>query len=160
MFHNSFCLPIGRHECLHIGITVLPENIGELIQPFGYFLFGLLYLLGKRFALLAFENDQHPDHDLTKVLYGFDLHLAGIPQQALLYNYLTASATVDGIAVEMRTDNGSANAAAQLKVVNNPGFDLPDTGDNRTMIFSVAGVLLMACSAVVIVIAARKKKHF
>ncbi len=105
-------------------------------------------------VLGVLQNDPHYAFD-----GGFDLHLAGIPQQALLYNYLTTSATVDGNAVEMRSDNGSANAAAQLKVVNNPGFDLPDTGDNGTMLFSVVGILLMACSAVVIVIAARKKKH-
>lgn len=56
LFHNGFRLPIGRHECLHIGITVLPENIGELIQPAVNFLLRLLYLLGKGFALLALEN--------------------------------------------------------------------------------------------------------
>lgn len=56
LFYNSFRFPIGRHECLYIGITVLPENIGELIQPFRYFLFGLLYLLGKSLAFLTFEN--------------------------------------------------------------------------------------------------------
>ena len=43
LFHNGFRLPIGRHECLHIGITVLPENIGELIQPAVNFLLRLLY---------------------------------------------------------------------------------------------------------------------
>ena len=31
LLHNGFRFPIGRHKCLHIGITVLPENIGELI---------------------------------------------------------------------------------------------------------------------------------
>ncbi len=105
-------------------------------------------------VLGVLQNDPHYAFD-----GGFDLHLAGIPQQALIYNYLTASATVDGNAVEMRADNGSANAEAQLKVVNNPGFDLPDTGDNGTMLFSVVGILLMACSAAVIVTAARKKNH-
>ncbi len=104
-------------------------------------------------VLGVLQNDPHYAFD-----GGFDLHLAGIPQIPLTYNYLTASATVDGNAVEMRSDNGSANAAAQLKVVNNPGFDLPDTGDNGTMIFSVVGVLLMACSAAVIIIAASRRK--
>lgn len=101
------------------------------------------------------QNDPHYAFD-----GGFDLHLAGIPQQPLLHNYLTASATVDGNPVEMRPDNGSENAEAPLKVVNTPGFDLPDTGDNGTMLFCVVGILLMACSAVVIVLAIRKKKHF
>ncbi len=104
-------------------------------------------------VLGVLQNDPHYAFD-----GGFDLHLAGIPQQALIYNYLTASATVDGNAVEMLTDNGSANAEAQLKVVNNPGFDLPDTGDNGTMLFSVVGILLMACSVAVIIIAASRRK--
>lgn len=85
--------------------------------------------------------------------------MAGIPQQALIYNYLTASATVDGNAVDMREDNGSANAAALLKVVNNPGFDLPDTGDNGTMLLSIIGIVTMAGAALVIVLATRKKSN-
>ena len=105
-------------------------------------------------VLGVLQNDPHYAFD-----GGFDLHLAGIPQQALIYNYLTASATVDGNPVEMCADNGSANAEAQLKVVNNPGFDLPDTGDRGTMIFSVVGVLLMACSAAVIMIAVFRCKR-
>lgn len=105
-------------------------------------------------VLGVLQNDPHYAFD-----GGFDLRLAGIPQQALLYNYLTASVTVDGNDVEMLSDNGSANAEAQLKVVNTPGFDLPDTGDNGTMIFSIVGIVLMACSAVVIAAAVHKKKH-
>lgn len=101
------------------------------------------------------QNDPHYAFD-----GGYDLHLAGIPQQALLYNYLTASATVDGNAVAMLEDNGSANAEAQLKIVNTPGFDLPDTGDTGTMLFTIIGVSLMAVSAVVIVFAlTNRKKH-
>ena len=98
------------------------------------------------------QNDPHYAFDGD-----YDLHLAGIPQQALIYNYLTASATVDGNAVDMREDNGSANAAALLKVVNNPGFDLPDTGDNGTMLLSIIGIVTMAGAALVIVLATRKK---
>ena len=59
--------------------------------------------------------------------------------------------------MDMREDNGSANAAALLKVVNNPGFDLPDTGDNGTMLLSVIGIVMMAGAALVIVLAVRKK---
>ena len=72
---------------------------------------------------------------------------------------LTASATVDGNAVQMREDNGSANAEALLKEVNKPGFDLPDTGDNGTMMFTVAGILLMAGAAAMIFLSLRKKQH-
>ena len=56
LFYNGFGFPIGRHECLYIGITVLPENIGELIQPAVNFLLRLLYPLCNSLALLAFEN--------------------------------------------------------------------------------------------------------
>ena len=56
LFHNGFRLPIGRHECLHIGITVLFQNIGQFIQIFSDFLFCPLYLLCERLALLTFEN--------------------------------------------------------------------------------------------------------
>ncbi len=105
-------------------------------------------------VLGVLQNDPHYAFD-----GGFDLHLAGIPQRALIYNYLTAFATVDGNAVEMCADNGSANAEAQLKVVNNPGFDLPDTGERGTMLFSVVGILLMACSAAVIITAVFRRKR-
>ena len=74
-----------------------------------------------------------------------------------IYNMLTASATVDGNAVQMREDNGSANAEALLKMVNNPGFDLPDTGDNGTMMLSIIGIVIMAGAALVIFMATRKK---
>lgn len=104
-------------------------------------------------VLGVLQNDPHYAFD-----GGFDLHLAGIPQQALIYNYLTASATVDGNAVEMLSDDGSANAEAPLKVVNTPGFDLPDTGDNGTMLLSVIGIAVMAGAAVVIFLATRKKE--
>lgn len=105
-------------------------------------------------VLGVLQNDPHYQFD-----GGFDLHLAGIPQKALIYNMLTASATVDGNAVEMLTDNGSANAEAPLKVVNTPGFDLPDTGDNGTMMLSIIGIVTMAGAAAVIFFATRKKSE-
>lgn len=93
------------------------------------------------------QNDPHYAFD-----GGVDLHLAGIPQKALLYNCVKASATVDGNSVAMQEDNGSANAEAKLKVVNTPGFDLPDTGDSGTMVFTIVGVVLMVCAVVIIVL--------
>lgn len=121
-------------------------------------------------VITAAEDEDRPCTEYTKDLLGvlqndphyafdggYDLHLSGIPQKAQIYNYLTASATVDGNAVDMREDNGSANAEALLKVVNNPGFDLPDTGDNGTMLLSVIGIVMMAGAALVIVLAVRKK---
>ena len=49
--------------------------------------------------------------------------------------------------------------AAPLTVVNTRGFDLPETGDNGTMMFTVFGILAMAGAAAVIVLASRKKRN-
>ncbi len=78
-------------------------------------------------------------------------------QKKLEHHLLTASATVDGNDVNMLDDDGSANAIAPLKVINTRGFDLPQTGDHGTVMFSVIGILLMSAAAVVILITARKK---
>uniref|UniRef100_UPI004028E70F SpaH/EbpB family LPXTG-anchored major pilin n=1 Tax=Faecousia sp. TaxID=2952921 RepID=UPI004028E70F len=75
------------------------------------------------------------------------------------HHLLTASAKVDGNAVTMLVDNGSANAEALLTVVNTRGFDLPETGDNGTMMFTVAGILLMAGAAAMIFLSLRRKQH-
>ena len=84
-----------------------------------------------------------------------DLH--NMPQKHLEHKLLTASATVDGKKVTMLEDNGSANAEAPLTVVNTRGFDLPKTGDNGTMMITLAGVLLMAGSVTVLLILNKKK---
>ncbi len=85
-----------------------------------------------------------------------DLH--NMPQAHLEHKLLTASATVDGKKVNMVEDNGSVNAEAPLTVVNTRGFDLPKTGDNGTMMFTVIGILLMAGAASVIILVSRKKR--
>ena len=84
--------------------------------------------------------------------------LNNMPQKQLAHYLLTASATVDGNAVNMLEDNGSVNAEAPLTVVNTRGFDLPATGDNGTWMFSVIGIMLMAGAAVVITMTSRKKR--
>ena len=83
--------------------------------------------------------------------------LKNMPQPHLEHHLLTASATVDSKDVNMLDDDGSANAIVPLKVINTRGFDLPQTGDSGTMAFSIIGILLMACAAVVIVMVFRKK---
>ena len=85
--------------------------------------------------------------------------LNNMPQKQLAHYLLTASATVDGNAVNMLEDDGSVNAHAPLSVVNTRGFDLPETGDNGTMMFTVFGILIMAGAAAVIVLASRKKRN-
>ena len=84
--------------------------------------------------------------------------LKNMPQIHLEHHLLTASATVDGNKVNMLEDNGSQNAEAPLTVVNTRGFDLPETGDNGTMMFTVFGILIMAGAAGILYIAIRKKK--
>ena len=86
--------------------------------------------------------------------------LKNMPQKHLEHHLLTASATVDGNAVTMLTDNGSANAEAPLRVVNTRGFDLPKTGDNGTWKLTICGTLLILCAggfAVILVMSKRKK---
>ena len=85
--------------------------------------------------------------------------LNNMPQKQLAHYLLTASATVDGNAVNMLGDNGSVNAHAPLSVVNTRGFDLPETGDNGTMMFTIFGILAMAGAVVVIILASRKKNN-
>ena len=84
--------------------------------------------------------------------------LKNMPQKHLEHHLLTASATVDGNKVTMLVDNGSENAEAPLTVVNTRGFDLPETGDNGTLMFTVFGILIMAGAAGALYIATRKKK--
>ena len=52
LLHDSLRLAVGCHERLHIGITVLFQNIGQFIQLFSDFLFCPLYLLCECLALL------------------------------------------------------------------------------------------------------------
>ena len=83
--------------------------------------------------------------------------LKNMPQVHLEHHLLTASATVDGNAVNMLEDNGSANAEAPLSVVNTRGFDLPETGDHGTMMFTIVGILMMAGAATFTVLASKKR---
>ena len=86
-----------------------------------------------------------------------DADLKNIPQKHLEHKLLTASATVSGKKVNMAEDNGSTNAEAPLTVVNTRGFDLPKTGDNGTMMFTIVGILLMVGAAAVLYAVSSKK---
>ena len=103
-------------------------------------------------VLGVLQNDSHYAFN-----GGLDLTLANIPQTQLAHNYMTATAVVDTNAVTMLVDDGSANAEAPLTVINTSGFDLPQTGDNGTWMFTVGGIMLMAGAAFIIFIACRKK---
>lgn len=84
--------------------------------------------------------------------------LNNMPQKHLEHPMLTASATVDGNKVNMLEDSGSANASVPMKVVNTRGFDLPQTGDHGTWMFSVIGILLMAGAVTALVVVIRRKR--
>lgn len=86
-----------------------------------------------------------------------DANLKNIPQKHLEHKLWTASATVGSKKVNMVEDNGSTNAEAPLTVVNTRGFDLPKTGDNGTMIFTIVGILLMVGAAAVLYAVSSKK---
>lgn len=72
---------------------------------------------------------------------------------------LTASATVNGKAVEMKADNSSVNAAVPFTVVNTKGFELPKTGSHGTWMFTVGGVLAMGAAAFMIYKLSKKKSY-
>ena len=103
-------------------------------------------------ALGLIQNDPR----YAKVIQS-DTDLKNIPQKHLEHKLRTASATVSGKKVNMEEDNGSTNAEAPLTVVNTRGFDLPKTGDNGTMIFTIVGILLMVGAAAVLYAVSSKK---
>lgn len=63
----------------------------------------------------------------------------------------TATATVDGKDVSMVADNGSASALIPITVVNNTGFDLPQTGAAGTAIFAIAGIVIVAAAGALLI---------
>lgn len=68
---------------------------------------------------------------------------------------LTASATINGKAAEMRADSGSV----PFTVVNTKGFELPKTGSYGTWMFTVGGVLAMGAAAFMIYKLSKKKNY-
>ena len=84
--------------------------------------------------------------------------IAGSAHWANLADYLLAVKR-EFVYGSGKEDDGSANAETLLKVVNNPGFDLPDTGDNGTMLLSIIGIVVMAGAALVIFMVTRKKSE-
>ena len=79
------------------------------------------------------------------------LGLKNMPQKQLSHHFLTASATVDGNAVNMLTDDNSANALAPLTVKNTHGFELPQTGETGTSWMPIIGGVILALGAVILI---------
>lgn len=95
---------------------------------------------------------------------GLDLSLANIPQRALAHNMLTASATEDDNKIVMlndEMDTTSTNALAQIKVVNNHGFKLPQTGETTAKNLPIIGGMIIGIAALglcLVFIPKRKKE--
>ena len=87
-----------------------------------------------------------------------DLSLANIPQKNLQHCGIAVTAEVDSLKVNMVADGDSANAAVPFVVLNTPGFDLPQTGDNGVWMYGVAGGTLMLAAVLVILFAFKKKE--
>ena len=107
------------------------------------------------------QNDPHYCKGLAVPMDLSDenvLLLTNIPQKYMEHTMMNAYASVDGNSVTMLEDNGSANAEAPLTIVNTRGFDLPQTGDNGTMVFTVIGVIAMAGAMFVLFLVTRKGK--
>ncbi len=98
------------------------------------------------------DSESYTDAKKLELIY------AGYSQKYLAHNLLTATATVDDNEIVMDSANGSANAVVVLGVINTRGFDLPQTGDNGTWMFSVGGILLMAGAVALMFIFLQKKE--
>ena len=95
---------------------------------------------------------------------GMNLKLANIPQKALAHNYLTASATADENVIVMlndEVDTTSTNALAPIQVVNNRGFNLPQTGETGAQMLPIIGgtILAIAMMGMCIIFLPRRKKE-
>lgn len=72
---------------------------------------------------------------------------------------ITATATVNGDAVAMTEDNGSASAIVPFTVVNTRGVDFPKTGDSGTWLLTVGGMMIAACSGAAMILLIVMKKR-
>lgn len=59
----------------------------------------------------------------------------------------------------MVADEQSANASVPFVVLNTPGFDLPQTGDQGVWMYGVGGGVLMLAAVTVILFAFKKKEN-
>ena len=73
-------------------------------------------------------------------------------------NLLTASATVNGKAVEMLDDNGSVSALAPLTIINTANFELPKTGGRGNKLLYGMGILALLAAVGTGVALTRKRR--
>lgn len=70
----------------------------------------------------------------------------------------SATAKVDDKSVTMNQDGMSSSALVPLTVVNNKGFDLPQTGAAGTAIFAIAGIVLVAVAGALLIFRRKTQK--
>lgn len=70
---------------------------------------------------------------------------------------LTASATVNGKAVQMTPDGQSVNAIVPLTVMNTAGFTLPKTGGKGMWMYAVIGIAAIAVAGVIVIVYHKKR---
>lgn len=73
-------------------------------------------------------------------------------------NLLTASATVNGKAVEMLEDNSSVSAIVPLTVINTASFELPKTGGSGNKLLYGMGILALLTAVGSAVVFSRKRR--
>ena len=73
-------------------------------------------------------------------------------------NLLTASAAVNGKAVEMLENNGSVSALVPLTVINTANFELPKTGGRGNKLLYGMGILALLAAVGSVVVLTRKRR--
>lgn len=99
------------------------------------------------------QNDERYSPDAVK--NGTHLALTNIPQTGLHHELLTATATVDGNAVDMV----DGTALAKLTIVNRPGFSIPFTGASGICAFGFISAAMAAGAVLIVVTLLLKKKE-
>ena len=108
-----------------------------------------------KLTIKGLEDDAYM---LTEVKTDSAYTLLKAPVQVVISkNGATASATVDGKAVNMSAIGTSGHALAPFTIINTRGFDLPQTGGTGNWLFPVIGMVMLAACITGIVILAKKK---
>ena len=108
-----------------------------------------------KLTVKGLEDDAYT---LTEVKTDSAYTLLKAPVQVVISkNGATASATVDGKAVNMSAIGASGHALAPFTIINTRGFDLPQTGGTGNWLFPVIGMVMLAACITGIVILAKKK---
>lgn len=95
----------------------------------------------------------------TKTLPGYVLLKDSIKIEIIGNNENgTASAAVNDSSVNMNSDETSGSALVPITVVNNKGFDLPQTGAAGTAIFAIAGIVLVAVAGALLIYRRKTQK--